>query len=85
MKWKKIRLAIKLRRKINMELEIVMSREYFSLVDQDGKELTNVCNFRVRYCVREKGASKPLKCFSTFDKAKKYRDELIEASRPKLK
>jgi molybdenum cofactor biosynthesis enzyme MoaA len=55
-----------------MDLEIVISREFFSLIGDAGQELSDVCNSRVRYCVRKKGNTKPEKCFPTLQKAKDY-------------
>lgn len=33
MKWRQIKLAMKLRKRKSMEFEVVLSREYFSLLD----------------------------------------------------
>ena len=85
MKWSQIKLTVGCKRKGMMDLEIVLSREYFSLLGENGEELSNACNNRVRYCVRKKGAIKPEKCFPTFQKAKEYLEEIIEASKPKIK
>lgn len=85
MKLSQLKLAVRCRRKGVMDLEIVMSREYFSLLGGNGEELGNVCNSRVRYCVRKKGATKPEKCFPTFKKAKEYLEEIVAASKVKLK
>lgn len=72
MKLSQLKLDVRCQRKGFMDLEIVMSREYFSLLGENGEELGSACNSRVRYCVSKKGATKPEKCFSTFQKAKEY-------------
>lgn len=73
-----------------MHFEIVLSREFFFPLDEDGREKSvNALNFRMRYCVREHGAEKIFKCFSTYEKAKKFvqemKDEAEMAKAKKIK
>ena len=86
MKKRVIKLIIR-NRKQPMNLEIVLSREFFFPLDEDGREKNvNALNFRVRYCVREEGSEKILKCFATYEKAKKFVQELKdEAEKSKAK
>lgn len=86
MKKRIIKLIIR-SRKQPMNFEIVLSREFFFPLDEDGREKSvNALNFRVRYCVREEGSEKVLKCFSTHEKAKDFIQELKdEAEKVKAK
>jgi hypothetical protein len=73
-----------------MNFEVVLSREFFHPLDKDGNEKNvSALNFRVRYCVREEGSEKILKCFATHEKAKKFiremEDEAIKAKEKKNK
>ncbi|PUE62877.1 hypothetical protein B9Z45_02090 [Limnohabitans sp. 2KL-17] len=64
-------------RKRSMSFEIVLSREYFYPLDEDGKEKNvSTLNYRVRYCVKHEGSDKILKCFLTHEKAKKFVHEM---------
>ncbi len=81
MKWRNIKLILHCKRKTAMDFEIISKREYFSLVDNNGVELNNECTFRLRYCIRRKGRIKPEKCFSTFQEAKTYLNEILEAAK----
>lgn len=79
---KKLIFAIIRNRKKPMSFEILRSREYFYPLDEHGNE-KNVesLNFRVRYCVRENGSNKILKCFSTLEKAKKFIQEMEDEAK----
>lgn len=85
MKWSQVKLAVRCKRNGIVDLEIVVSREFFSVLDENGKELSNLCDSRTRFCVRRKGNQKPEKCFPTFEKAKEFLNELVEAAKPKDK
>ena len=81
MKWRKMKLILHCKRKAEMDLEIISKREYFSLVDNNGVELDNECTYRLRYCIRRKGKIKPEKCFPTFQEAKEYLNEILDAAK----
>ncbi len=83
----KIIKAIIRNRKNPMSFEIVLSREYFYPLDEDGKEKNvSALNYRVRYCVKEDGSDKILKCFPTHEKAKKFVQEMKdEVEKAKVK
>lgn len=65
-----------------MNFEVVLSREFFHPLDKDGNEKNvSALNFRVRYCIREEGSEKILKCFATHEKAKKFIQEMEDEAR----